>query len=96
MRGDLAPLLTPGEPSAGEGVTSGAVGLITRAGGSKQITYNGWPLYHFAGDEMAGDAKGQSSGDVWFMVSVFGGPKQNRAAVKSKSNLARGLDIALW
>lgn len=85
------PLLNSGEPSAGEGVTSGAVGLITRAGGSKQVTYNGWPLYHFAGDEKAGDAKGQSSGDIWFVVSVFGGPKQNRAAVKTSENSELGV-----
>ncbi len=85
------PLLSPGEPSAGEGVTSGALGLITRAGGSKQVTYNGWPLYHFAGDEKAGDAEGQSSGDVWFAVSVFGGPKQNRAAVRTSENSELGI-----
>ena len=85
------PLLTPGEPSADEGVTSGALGLITRADGSKQVTYNGWPLYHFAGDEKAGDAEGQSSGGVWFVVSVFGGPKQNRAAVKTSENSELGI-----
>ena len=85
------PFLTPREPSAGEGVTSGALGLITRADGFKQVTYNGWPLYHFAGDEKAGDAEGQSSEGVWFVVSVFGGPKQNRAAVKTTENSELGV-----
>ena len=75
------PVLTGGEASAGEGVTSGALGLITRADGSNQVTYNGWPLYYFAGDENAGNAAGQGNRGVWFVVSVFGGPKQNSAAV---------------
>ena len=75
------PLLSETDASAGEAVTSGALGLITRADGTSQVTYNDWPLYYFAGDASAGDAAGQSNGDVWFVVSVYGGPKQNNAAV---------------
>jgi len=33
-----------GNPAGGAGVT-GQLGLITRAGGGQQITYNTWPLY---------------------------------------------------
>ena len=91
MRRDLAPLLTAGEPSAGEGVTLGALGLITRADGSNQVAYNGWPLYYFAGDQTAGDAEGQGNGGVWFVVSVFGGPIQNSAVVKTSEHPELGV-----
>ena len=73
------PVLSSGDASAGEGVTVGALGSVARDDGSNQVTYNGWPLYYFAGDETPGDAEGQDSGGVWFVVSVYGGPKQGNA-----------------
>lgn len=47
-----------GNPSGGAGVT-GQLGLIARADGAQQITYNTWPLYTFAGDSAAGQTNGQ-------------------------------------
>ena len=45
-------------PSAGPGV-AGALGTITRADdGSLQVTYNGLPLYFYAGDTKPGDTSG--------------------------------------
>ena len=38
------PLITVGDPVAGEGVNSRGVGTITRDDGYSQVTYNGWPL----------------------------------------------------
>ncbi|MGH2473745.1 MAG: COG4315 family predicted lipoprotein, partial [Candidatus Limnocylindrales bacterium] len=55
----------------GEGVT-GAFGTITRADGTKQITYDHQPLYYFAGDSAAGDTNGQGIGNVWFVAPVSG------------------------
>lgn len=54
------PLLstTPRRPVAsGPGTHNAMVGTIPRRNGTKQVTYAGWPLYQFAGDEL-GDAKG--------------------------------------
>ncbi|HEX5809252.1 MAG TPA: hypothetical protein VFY25_11340 [Anaerolineales bacterium] len=66
------PLLTDGEPVAGEGVNASLLGTITRDDGTTQVTYNGWPLYYFADDTAAGDALGQGVGSVWFLVSPTG------------------------
>jgi predicted lipoprotein with Yx(FWY)xxD motif len=49
---------TGASPTAGDGVT-GKLATITRADdGTLQVTYNGLPLYFFAGDSAAGDANG--------------------------------------
>lgn len=52
-------------PSAGAGVT-GALGTITRADGSIQVTYNGLPLYMFHNDHQPGDTHGNYTG--WNLV----------------------------
>ena len=56
---------------AGDGVT-GAIALATQADGSQQLTYDGRPLYYFAGDQAAGDVNGQGVGGVWFAATVDG------------------------
>ena len=57
---------------AGEGVDATLLGTITRDDGTTQVTYNGWPLYYFAGDTAAGDTTGQGMEGVWFLVSPTG------------------------
>ena len=63
--------LDPGETlTAGDGVT-GKLATITRADdGKAQVTYNGVPLYYFAGDKAAGDITGQGVKGVWFLVAA--------------------------
>ena len=46
-----------GVPTGGPGVT-GTLAMITRSDGSKQVTYNGAPLYTFQSDGSAGAATG--------------------------------------
>lgn len=58
-----------------EGVDATLLGTITRDDGTLQVTYNGWPLYLFAGDTAAGDTNGQGLdefGGLWFLVSPAG------------------------
>jgi len=55
------------EAAAGQGVT-GKLGVIDRKDGSRQVTYNSWPLYYFIKDTKAGDTTGQNVGKVWFIV----------------------------
>jgi predicted lipoprotein with Yx(FWY)xxD motif len=53
------PPLPPGNgtPTGGTGVT-GTLATITRSDGTKQVTYNGKPLYTFQSDGSAGKATG--------------------------------------
>jgi predicted lipoprotein with Yx(FWY)xxD motif len=48
-------------PAAGPGVT-GHLGTIRRSDGSTQVTYNGRPLYFFAGDSAPGQTNGHYTG----------------------------------
>ena len=59
------------EATGGEGV-DGTFATITRDDGALQVTYEGWPLYYFAGDEAPGDSNGQDVGDVWYIATPSG------------------------
>ena len=68
------PLTTETSPLPGEGVEIVRLGTIEREGGARQITYDGWPLYTFAGDENSGNVAGQGVGEAWYLVSPEGEP----------------------
>lgn len=48
------------------------LGTVTRPDGIEQVTYNGFPLYYFAGDSAEGDIAGQGLGGVWFIANPSG------------------------
>jgi predicted lipoprotein with Yx(FWY)xxD motif len=58
--------------SAGSGADATMVGTISRPDGGTQVTYNGHPLYYFAGDSAAGDINGQGLNGVWFIAAPDG------------------------
>jgi len=63
-----------GPVTAGAGVT-GTLGTITRPDGTIQATYDGHPLYTFAGDTAPGQTKGNGvngSGGIWHEMTVSG------------------------
>jgi predicted lipoprotein with Yx(FWY)xxD motif len=69
------PLIASATPSASGGASSADVGMITRADGTKQVTYKGHPLYYFVVDSGAGTTKGQGSnsfGARWWLLSSAG------------------------
>ncbi|MDA1128384.1 MAG: CHRD domain-containing protein [Chloroflexi bacterium] len=85
------PLITVEDPVPGEGLAADRIGTTTRADGSKQVTYNGWPLYYFAADEKPGDAIGQDRGGVWFVVTTDGGAVYTNAPVNATENGDMGM-----
>jgi predicted lipoprotein with Yx(FWY)xxD motif len=66
------PLL--GQPAAANGADESLLGTLTRADGTTQVTYNGWPLYHWAQDTAPGDTTGQGVNGVWWVVNPDGDP----------------------
>jgi predicted lipoprotein with Yx(FWY)xxD motif len=73
--GAWPPVTANGTVTASGGALSKDLGSITRSGGTKQVTYDGHPLYYFAGDTAAGQTNGQGSdgfGAKWWLVSPNG------------------------
>lgn len=52
-------------PGASPGLDNAMVGVITRADGTTQVTYNGHPLYRYSGDTGVGSTAGQGVEDQW-------------------------------
>jgi predicted lipoprotein with Yx(FWY)xxD motif len=61
-----------GPATAGDGIDQALLSTTDRPDGSAQVTYNGWPLYHFASDAVAGDTNGQGVGTIWYVVDASG------------------------
>jgi len=74
--GDCATAWPPVEAGSGtpelDGINAALVGTVERTDGSQQLTLNGWPLYRFAKDAEAGEAKGQAVNDVWWVIGADG------------------------
>jgi predicted lipoprotein with Yx(FWY)xxD motif len=69
------PLLTNGEPTAGNGADASMLGTTERTDGTTQVTYNGWPLYTFAGDKKPGEGNGNdvtAFGEEWYALKGNG------------------------
>jgi predicted lipoprotein with Yx(FWY)xxD motif len=69
------PLVTDGEPQAGEQVDKSLIGTSERRNGQMQVTYGGWPLYYFVQDQGPGEATGQDKhgfGGEWYLVTPEG------------------------
>lgn len=62
------PFTVTADPVAGAGIT-GKLATTTRTDGTKQLTWNGKPLYFYAKDTKPGDTLGQNVGQVWFVVT---------------------------
>lgn len=69
------PVIVSGQPTASGGVQASDLGTITRSDGTKQVTYDGHPLYYFVGDTGPGTDKGQGVdgfGAKWWLVAPSG------------------------
>jgi len=73
--GAWPPVTATGTVTATGGASASGLGTITRSDGTKQVTYDGHPLYYYAGDSGSGMASGQGSdsfGAKWWLVSPSG------------------------
>jgi predicted lipoprotein with Yx(FWY)xxD motif len=69
------PLLTEGNPQAQGPADRSMLGTTKRKDGTEQVTYNGWPLYTYAGDQKPGEANGNDIsqfGAQWYALQPNG------------------------
>jgi predicted lipoprotein with Yx(FWY)xxD motif len=77
------PLRATGKPTVSGRANASLVGTSTRSDGNQQVTYNGHPLYLYAGDEKAGDTRGQGLTDFgasWYVLTPAGGQVSGQAS----------------
>ena len=89
--GAWPPVMAKGTVTAGGSAKASDLGTITRSDGTKQVTYDGHPLYYYAGDSSAGQTNGQGSdgfGAKWWLVSPSG--TQITSADKASSSGSGG------
>jgi predicted lipoprotein with Yx(FWY)xxD motif len=60
------------KPVAGAGVKASLLGSIKAKNGMRQVTYGGWPLYHYKADAKAGQFEGQGEDGTWYVVNAKG------------------------
>jgi len=73
--GAWPPVTTTATATASGSAKASDIGTITRSDGTKQVTYDGHPLYYFSGDSGPGTATGQGSdgfGAKWWLVAPTG------------------------
>ena len=69
------PLTTKAAPAAGGSAKAADLGTVARSDGTKQVTYNGHPLYYYASDSKPGDITGEGNngfGAKWWIVAPSG------------------------
>jgi predicted lipoprotein with Yx(FWY)xxD motif len=69
------PYTTSGSPKASKSASASKLGTLKRSDGSMQVTYNGWPLYTYAGDSAPGQTNGEDLkqfGASWYVLTPAG------------------------
>jgi predicted lipoprotein with Yx(FWY)xxD motif len=73
-------LTSHGKPQTHGGVVAAKIGTTASTGGKQQVTYNGHPLYYYAGDQKGGDINGQGLdqfGAEWYVLDANGNKIDN-------------------
>lgn len=86
------PVTTKGSPTASGSAVAGDLGTTQRSGGTEQVTYDGHPLYYYAGDSGAGQITGQGStqfGSPWWLVAPNGSAIKTPAGAAAPSTAAK-------
>ncbi|MEH1130540.1 hypothetical protein [Micromonospora sp. CPCC 206061] len=74
------PVLAPDGFQVEGSIEPAMIGTVTRPGGAKQLTLDGWPMYHFRDDVKLGQTAGHGAGNVWFAIAPRGGRAEQAAA----------------
>ncbi|HWG14168.1 MAG TPA: hypothetical protein VG268_12925 [Streptosporangiaceae bacterium] len=90
--------MVKGKAVAAMGVKfAGNLGSVTDANGAMQATYDGYPLYTYAGDMAPGQTSGNGAAGVWHVVTgstlvsaPSGGMMSSPSATKSSSGMGGG------
>jgi len=72
---DWPPVRAHRKPTVGDGANASMAATIERSDGAPQVTYNGHPLYLYAGDQKPGDTNGQgvtAFGAAWYALTPAG------------------------
>lgn len=91
--GPWPPVTATGKATASGGALASDLSTITRSDGSKQVVYDGHPLYFFSGDSGAGQTNGQGSsafGHKWWLVSPSGTAITGSGSAATPSKSAGG------
>jgi predicted lipoprotein with Yx(FWY)xxD motif len=63
------PLKAPVKAPAGVRMP-GPMGMITRPGGTRQVTINGYPVYYYAADKAPGQIAGNGADGTWHIIKI--------------------------
>jgi len=69
------PLTVSASPKGADGIVASKLGTTKRKDGKAEVTYNGHPLYYYAGDQKPGDTTGEGLnqfGAPWDVLSTSG------------------------
>lgn len=64
------PVFYKENPSLSTGLNAADFSTLTRADGSRQTAYRGWPLYYYQSDVKAGDVLGENVNQRWFVAKT--------------------------
>jgi predicted lipoprotein with Yx(FWY)xxD motif len=83
------PFMTSARPKTSKGVKAPLLGTTARSDGKPEVTYNGHPLYYYAGDQKAGDTNGEGLtqfGAEWYVLSPTGGQVEGKPSGSASSS----------
>ncbi|MEN3279512.1 MAG: hypothetical protein V7607_652 [Solirubrobacteraceae bacterium] len=80
----------PATVGKGSGLPDHVATVDRPDGGGLQLTYDGHPLYRYAGDHAAGDANGDGVGGQWYAVKASGGSGSGGGTTTTESKRSYG------
>ncbi|WP_330335278.1 SCO0930 family lipoprotein [Streptomyces sp. NBC_00536] len=66
------PAVPADDATASAGIDANLLGAVVRPDGTRQLTLAGWPVYRYAQDARAGEAKGEGVGGTWHALAADG------------------------